>query len=161
MFKAAPDSLGHVRGGLDIVALYIDDSDRNVHSLSDSRNQFKLRKFAARHLDVHLVTMKVQERREHRGKLARPYRSPLVIPKTKMGADSRLASHWFDSSIEQIHKAKRVFLMRVATHRRLVDADFTATRARQILEFLSHHGQQRLGQRPTVGVLPIRFQPAA
>ena len=51
--------------------------------------------------------------------------------------------------------------MRVAAHRRLVNADFPTTRSHQRHEFVSDNRKQGVGERITVGIALVGYEPAA
>src|SRR5687767_14733379 len=65
MLQARPHSRSNVVNRFDVVTLHINDPHRDILSRRDLCDDFQFRKFAARHFDVDLVHVEVQERRKH------------------------------------------------------------------------------------------------
>src|SRR5579859_7984057 len=110
---------------------------------------------------MHFVALEIQKIWEHGRQSPRAYGPRLVVAETEMRADARVAADGLDRPVEDVNKAFRVLAVRVTTHGWFIHAEFPATCGHQVLEFLTHNGQECFGQRPTVLVLLVRQQPAA
>src|SRR5260370_774846 len=85
----------------------------------------------------------------------RGQRGRLVIDEAKMGTDPGTATDRFYRAIEDVDEAPVILAMSVAAHGRLIDTELAATSRGQVFEFLSHDGQEGLGEGPAVRVLSI------
>lgn len=159
--QAALDPAFHVVGGLDVIALHVDDADGDVAVAGDGRDDLEFREFAAGHFDVHLVALEIEERREHRSDLSRADGAALVVAEAEVGADAGAAGDRFHGAVEDVDEPPRVLPVGVAAHAGLIDADFGATGRDEVFEFGSDEGQEGFGEGPAIGVAErgIREEP--
>ena len=146
--------------GLDVIALHIDDSHRHIHLLRHRPDGLQLRILAPRHFQMHLINLQIQKCREQWRIPSIAHRMPLKIPKTQMRAQPRPAINTLHRPVKNIDKTRRVLLVSVTTHRRLIDTDFLTSGRHQILQLFPHDRQQRLRDRVAVGIIRIRQKPA-
>ena len=161
MLQAKPHAIRDILRRLHVVALHIDDAHGHVHPRRDLCDQLDLGKLAARHLDVQLVRLEIEKRRKHRRNPSRSDRPSFEISEAQVRAQAGAPVDRLHRAVENIHEAPGIFLVGVATHRGLIDADLPTARGDEVFEFFAHHWEQRLGHRPAVGILRIRHQPAA
>src|SRR5260370_24012442 len=150
VLQAKAHPLGNIFGSLYVVALHVNNSNGNVdRALCDFPNHFDLGELRICHLQVHFIHRQVEERRKQRGIPPGADGAPFVIAKAKMRGKSAPACDRLDRLGEDLNKTARIFPVRVAAHRRLVECDFAATALHQLLEFFTHNWNQRFGYIPT------------
>src|SRR6266849_2988468 len=162
VLQAKMHALGDVAGSLDVIALYIDDSNGHVNSaLRDLANQFNFREFTACHLQMHFVYGEFEKCREQRCIPPQTNRAAFVIAKAKVSRKAAPSEDRLDGIGEDLDEAASIFAVRVAAHGGFIQGDFAATDLHQLLEFSPHNWNQRLGYVPAVFVNTARIDPAA
>ena len=157
MLQAQAYPLSNIGRSFDVIALYVDDADRDVDS--SPRNlvdDFDLRKFAAGHFQMHFLHRQLKERRKQRRIPSQTHGSAFVVAKAKMGGEAASAHYWLDGLSKYLDEAAGIFPMGVAAHRGFVECDFLASTLDQLLKFFANNWNQRLGNVPAA---PYIFPP--
>src|SRR5262249_39156980 len=105
---------------LEVVTLYVNQPDADVHSLRDLRGELELGECAAGHLEVHLLDMQAEEPGEHRSISAPRHCPALVVAEAEVRAQVAPSAHRLDRAVERLDEPIQVFAIGVAAHRRLV-----------------------------------------
>ena len=155
MLQAEANPFGNDSGRLDKVTFNINDPHSHIPVLCNFTDDLNFGKFAARHLHMNLIQVHIKKSREH-GCIA-PVADSMTfeIAKAEMGGEATFAHDGFNRAIENIDKARRVFTVGVATHRRLIDRQFFTAGGDQIFQFFAHDGDERFGYDIAILVLGI------
>src|SRR5207302_9477216 len=89
-------------------------------------DELALGKLAARHLEVKLLDVELEEGREHRRIPPRADGAALVVAEAEVGREPAPPGERTDGAVENVDQARRVLAVRVAAHPGLVDRDLQA-----------------------------------
>ena len=121
-----------------------------IPALRNLVDDFDLRKFAARHFQMHFLHRQFKERGKKRGVPAQAHGPAFVVPKAKMGGEAAPADYRSDSLSKDLDEAAGILPMGIAAHRGFIECDFITANFDQLLEFFSNNWNQRLGDVPAV-----------
>ena len=78
-----------------------------------------------------------------------------------MGREPAATVDRVHGTIEHLDELLRILAVRVAAHRRFIDANLLAARSHELHEFIADNGEQRFGERVTILIALVGNEPAA
>ena len=153
--QAAPNAVGNICNGFDVVVFHIDDAHGYVHFFGEKCQQFDFSKLTVGHFDVDFVYAQIQEIGHHRFDAAVTDRATFEIAKTHVGRKAAFALYRFYGTVENIDKAFGIFFVSVAAHRRFIYSYLGATCCNQVFQLFAHNRQQGFGNGIAVCILRI------